>query len=487
MWCCTTYFAEGFPFTLIRTVSSVFFRIKNVSLESIGLTSLYGLPWVLKFLWAPYIDRFGTKRQWMLVMQIILATLFVLAGLFVPIKNGIICIAVLFLAGSVIASTHDIAIDGYYMEALDKNDQAKYVGYRVMAYRIGMMAGTGLIVTIGSTIGWLIAFICAGILLGALFIWHLFFLKECETGKKSVVAMLRGFVKPQFVLGVVCCLFFVAGLKSFLNSNLYLFLQAKYSFLKNIGFSGWTSVFLLLGLSGFAFYKKRRLACQVKMKKESFYSQAFLSFMDQGHIGFIISCIILLRTGEFLLSAMVSPFMVDLGISNHYGWISALIGLPASIIGALIGGSLISHYSLKKMVLPFLLAQNGTNIIYMGLAFFLDNFVRINTGSINPMFIGFGNLTVVASVHGFDQFAGGLGTAILMTFLMQICRGKYKAAHYAIGSGLMSLSGLFTGVISGFLAARMGYGYFFGFSFILSIPGMIMAIPAVKLLNKEKM
>lgn len=217
MWCCTTYFAEGFPFTLIRTVSSVFFRIKNVSLESIGLTSLYGLPWVLKFLWAPYIDRFGTKRQWMLVMQIILATLFVLAGLFVPIKNGIICIAVLFLAGSVIASTHDIAIDGYYMEALDKNDQAKYVGYRVMAYRIGMMAGTGLIVTIGSTIGWLIAFICAGILLGALFIWHLFFLKECETGKKSVVAMLRGFVKPQFVLGVVCCLFFVAGLKSFLN------------------------------------------------------------------------------------------------------------------------------------------------------------------------------------------------------------------------------------------------------------------------------
>ena len=412
------------------------------------------------------------------MMQIILAILFVLAGLFVPINNGIICIAVLFLAGSVIASTHDIAIDGYYMEALDKSDQAKFVGYRVMAYRVGMMAGTGLIVTIGSTVGWLIAFICAGVLLGTLFIWHLFFLKECETGKKPVAAMLRGFIKPQFFLGVVFCLSFVAGLKSFLNSETYLSLQTKYSFLENIGFSGWTSVFLLLGLSGFAFYKKRGLARQEKMKNESFYSQAFLSFLDHGHIGFIICCIILLRTGEFLLSAMVSPFMVDLG--------SALIGLPASIIGALIGGSLISRYSLKKMVVPFLLAQNGTNIIYMGLAFFLGNFVRINTGSVNPIFIGFGNLTVVASVHGFDQFAGGLGTAVLMTFLMQICRGKHKAAHYAIGSGLMSLSGLFTGVASGFLAARMGYGYFFGVSFILSIPGMIMAIPAVKLLNEEK-
>ena len=81
---------------------------------------------------------------------------------------------------------------------------------------------------------------------------------------------------------------------------------------------------------------------------------------------------------------------------------------------------------------------------------------------------------VVALVHGFDQFAGGLGTAVLMTYLMRICNQEFKAAHYAIGTGLMSVSGLYAGVMSGFLASWVGYGYFFGLSFLMSIPGIIM-------------
>ncbi len=50
VWAFTTYFAEGFPYTIIRIVSSVFFRDIHVSLQAIGLTSLFGLPWILKFL-----------------------------------------------------------------------------------------------------------------------------------------------------------------------------------------------------------------------------------------------------------------------------------------------------------------------------------------------------------------------------------------------------------------------------------------------------
>ncbi|MCK5232691.1 MAG: hypothetical protein KAR13_20625, partial [Desulfobulbaceae bacterium] len=61
IWCFTTYFTEGFPYTIIRTVSSVFFRDRGMSLEAIGLTSLFGLPWILKFLWSPQVDEFGTK------------------------------------------------------------------------------------------------------------------------------------------------------------------------------------------------------------------------------------------------------------------------------------------------------------------------------------------------------------------------------------------------------------------------------------------
>ena len=69
VWCATTYFAEGFPYSLVRQISSVYFKDQQASLPVIGMTSLFGLPWTLKFLWAPYLDRYGTKRKWILLLE----------------------------------------------------------------------------------------------------------------------------------------------------------------------------------------------------------------------------------------------------------------------------------------------------------------------------------------------------------------------------------------------------------------------------------
>ena len=153
----------------------------KVSLEGVGLTSLFGLPWVLKFLWGPQVDQYGTKKRWMTTMQIILAILFIAVAFLAPIQGGIKIIAILFFIGSILAATNDIAIDGYYMEALDKKGQAKFVGYRVMAYRIAMMTGTGVIVTVGAITNWMTAFLLAGLLLALLFLYHIFFLPDVET------------------------------------------------------------------------------------------------------------------------------------------------------------------------------------------------------------------------------------------------------------------------------------------------------------------
>ena len=109
-----------------------------------------------------------------------------------------------------------------------------------------------------------------------------------------------------------------------------------------------------------------------------------------------------------------------------------------------------------------MLAQNLTNLIYMFLAFGLNHYVTVNTGSDQLTPIGHFNLFLVASVHAFDQFAGGLGTSVLITFLMRTCLPDFKAAHFAIGTGLMNISGVLSGVMSGFLAQWLGYGYFFG-------------------------
>ncbi|MBW2046638.1 MAG: hypothetical protein JRI96_17485 [Deltaproteobacteria bacterium] len=112
VWAFTTYFAEGFPYTIIRIISSVFFRDMKVNLESIGLTSLFGLPWVLKFLWGPQVDEFATKRRWMLSMQFLLVLMVAAVALFSRLEGGVKIIAIVFFLGSFVAATHDIAIDG---------------------------------------------------------------------------------------------------------------------------------------------------------------------------------------------------------------------------------------------------------------------------------------------------------------------------------------------------------------------------------------
>ena len=219
---------------------------------------------------------------------------------------------------------------------------------------------------------------------------------------------------------------------------------------------------------------RKKLAAVLTRNPESFYGRAFLTFMDQEKIGLVLAFIILVRSGEFMVSSMVSAFVVDLGIKNHYGWIAGGIGLPASIAGALIGGWMISRFGLKRVIWPFLLAQNLTNVAYMLLAGGLSSYLAVNTGAPQPLFMGAGNLALVAGVYGFDQFASGLGTAVLTTFLMRICKMEFKAAHFAIGSGLMSLGGIVAGVSSGFIATWLGYSGMFGVSFLISIPGMVL-------------
>ncbi len=473
IWAFTTYFTEGFPFTITRTVVPLFLRDMKVSLEGVGLTSLYGLPWILKFLWGPQVDESATKRVWLLWMQFFIVLSMFVAAIFAPLSFGIQAIAIMFFVVAIIAATHDIAIDGYYMAALNKNDQAKFVGFRAMAYRIAMVTATGVVVTIGTTLTWSLAFVVAGIIMVLFFVYHLLFLREVEEYKKTFGQLFLGLIKLKKLFGFTLLALVVVAVRFFFKSATYSSIQDAYPFLKSINFAHGIGMLLLLSLVTVAVFRKKIKRLLTK-NSDSNYSKAFLAFVDRDGIGVILSFVILLRTGDWMLSTMVSPFFVDLGVKVHYGWLTGLIGLPASIIGAMIGGWAIYKYSLKKVIWPFILAQNVTLLLYMFLAFYLSNFISPNNAGGPPVDIGRFNLFLIGSTMCFEQLAAGLGTSVLMTYLMRLCIPEYKATHYAIGSGLMSLGGMFSGVASGFLAAWIGYGWTFGISFLVSIPGMLL-------------
>lgn len=485
VWCFSTYFAEGFPYSIIRTVSSFFFRTMNVSLDSIGLTSFFGLPWVLKFFWAPHIDRFLTKKWWLYVTQGILAGLFLLCGLLIPFSWSVQAAAVIFMIGAFVAATHDIAIDGYYIVALNSDDQSRYVGFRVLAYRCALMTGSGIVATVGVKAGWMQAFLSAGALLGLLTLYHTVFLPECQNVQYPLRQFVRTFLNVKSIAAVGAVVLTVVTLRAAVDSAFYNQLKSSLPLFEQLNFPAWINIFLFGSLFFAALYRKRIAAVLMK-NPQAYYARAFISYMEQEKIAVLIAFIILLRTGEILLSNMVSPFIVDCGLKEHFGWLTALVGLPSSIGGALLGGYLIYRYSLQKMIILFLLLQNGTNLLYMWLGFDFQEIIASNVNSAEPVFMGIGNLVKFASVHGFDQFAGGLGTSVLMTFLMRMCKGEYKAAHYAIGSGLMNLSGIFAGALSGLMASRLGYGWFFGVSFLAAVPGMVLAVPLIKILNLNR-
>src|SRR4030095_7616501 len=88
-WVALLYFAEGLPFGIVKDVVPVYLKVSGVSLTDIGLASLLGLPWTLKVVWSPLVDRFGERRTWITGCLIALAVFTALAPLFDPATPGL--------------------------------------------------------------------------------------------------------------------------------------------------------------------------------------------------------------------------------------------------------------------------------------------------------------------------------------------------------------------------------------------------------------
>lgn len=473
IWAATTYFAEGLPFSLVRQVSPIYFKDLGASLPAIGLTSLYGLSWSLKFLWAPFLDRYGTKRKWLLLFQALLAAAVLGCAALAAGPYALAAGAAAFLAVALVSATHDIAVDGYYLEALDVQGQARFVGYRVMAYRLAMIAGAGGVVALSQYKGWPAAFATGAAVLGLLALYHARFLPDPEAergpGKTDRIGRpMRSIATAAAFLAGAAVFVLWAWRSSLSRRILGDLLNNLASLGRLVPLSGWIGTGLLVLL--LALLTLRRKTPKKPLASRSFYAASFLSFLDQERIGLALAFIVLYRTGESLLGAMAAPFLLDLGIGKaQYGLVSGTLGISCSILGALAGGAVIARAGLARAIWPFTLAQNLTNLLYMTLAVHYRGLLSgIGHAACRA------SLALVAAVHGFDQFAGGLGTAVFSYYLMRCCKPAFKASHFAIVSGLMTVGGAFFGASSGFLASWLGYGAFFGASFLASLPGMCL-------------
>jgi PAT family beta-lactamase induction signal transducer AmpG len=403
LWVPSLYFGQAIPYVVANSLSVIMYKKMGVSNADIAFfTSLLYLPWVIKPLWSPLVDMFGTKRGWTVSLQLLMAGAFGAIGATLHLPAFfMVSLAVMWLMAFA-SATHDISADGFYMLGLRQQQQAAFVGVRSTFYRLATLATNGPLVILAGYLStslgdthqaWAIVFFVLAGLYFALFGWHQSVLPRPDADHKAVDAAGNN----------------VSPLRAFFGT--------------------------------------------------------FGSFFGKRDIWLILGFILTFRLGEAQLLKLVAPFLTDpvekggLGLSTtQYGTVYGTIGIIALTIGGLFGGWLISRWGLKRCLWLMVFAVHLPDIVFVYLS------------SVQPQ-----NLGVISGFLAIEQFGYGFGFTAMMLYMIMVCEGPYKTAHYAICTGLMALGMMVPGMWSGKLQEMLGYRHFFIWVCVATIPAFVMA------------
>jgi PAT family beta-lactamase induction signal transducer AmpG len=308
-WIPTLYFSQGIPFVVVTGLSAVMYKNLGVSnTDIVFYTSWLYLPWVIKPLWSPLVDRFRTKRFWIVALQLVVGALLASVALTVPGPQFFRLTLAVFWLMAFSSATHDIAADGFYLLALPPHQQAAFVGVRSTFFKLAMIAGQGGLVWLAgalqtaghsaaqawATVAWLLTalFALAGF-------YHWLVLPK-PAGDHAVQD------KPQVLAD------FIAVFAAFFRKP-------------DIG--------RILGFLLLYRFAEAQLLPLVKL---------------------------------FLLDARA---VGGLGLTTEqYGLIYGTIGVIALILGGLLGGFVISRHGLKRMLWPMIIVMYAPNLVFIVLA-----------------------------------------------------------------------------------------------------------------------
>ena len=182
LWIPSLYFASGLPYHAITSISDIMYKDMGISNANIALyTSILLIPWTIKPLWSPLVEMISTRRKWTLYSQIMLALCFTAIAVAVPADNFLPLTLAAFMLGAFVSSTHDIALDGFYILALPQEKQSFFSGIRNTFYRIATVFSSGFLVMLANKLGhrlgsntlaWSATFATTALIMAALFLYH---------------------------------------------------------------------------------------------------------------------------------------------------------------------------------------------------------------------------------------------------------------------------------------------------------------------------
>jgi PAT family beta-lactamase induction signal transducer AmpG len=376
-------FSSGLPLALSGGTLQAWLTVEGVDIKTIGLFTLVGLPYTLKFLWSPLLDRFafplfGRRRGWILVSQALLLILIFAMSMVSPAKAPWV-LAFLAFGLAFASSSQDIVVDAYRAEVLREKERGMGAAVSVTGYRVAMLISGALALILSGILGWQATYmIMAGLM---------------------IVGMMATWLGPE----------------------------------------------------------PEDPGTPPKTLQEA-VSGPLLEFFSRKGAWAMLALIVLYKLGDAFAGSLTTSFLIR-GVGFSVGEVGAInkgMGLAATIVGALFGGALMARLGLFRSLFLFGILQAVSNLSFMVLAIL---------GKSYPMLV----FTI-----GFENLAGGMGTAAFVAFLMALCNHNFTATQFALLSALASLGRVFVGPTSGVLVDEFGWLLFFLVTFLAALPGLIL-------------
>jgi MFS family permease len=146
------YFVQGLPFGFQALTLPLVLRSSGLSLDLISLTSLLSLPWWFKALWAPFVDAYGTRMQWIVPTQLLLALACLVAAMLDFVRDLSLVLGLVFFF-NICASTQDVAVDGLAIDILQEHELAFGNTIQIAGYKIGVLFGGGVLAYFSDSFG----------------------------------------------------------------------------------------------------------------------------------------------------------------------------------------------------------------------------------------------------------------------------------------------------------------------------------------------
>jgi PAT family beta-lactamase induction signal transducer AmpG len=290
-------FSAGLPLALSGSTLLIWVSEAGVDLGTIGLFAFIGMPYTVKFLWAPLVDALdapllsrllGRRRGWLVFSQLLLIAAIALLGLADPFAVSPLLVASTALLVAVASATQDIVIDAFRIESLDESEQAAGMASYVAAYRVGGLASTA----------------------GALFLVSGF--EAIGFGRSAAWSTGYLVMAGLVVVGIATTLLATEPAKSRVADAMH------------------------AGENPFA-----------RIAQAAF--SAFSEFLTRDMAFVALAFVVLFKFTDALAGAMTPSFVIDLGFTrNEYAAIIKGLGFAATLLGGFAGGVVARRYSLAQ-------------------------------------------------------------------------------------------------------------------------------------------